>query len=73
MFSDKYDTRAEFRARFQEAGRFFVGVGEYFLKASELDLAQVGAERTRKLLEEANLFVEEAHIVFGRMAGSATK
>jgi sulfite reductase (ferredoxin) len=73
LLSDKYDTVAEFRTRFQEAGRFFVGVGEYFLKASELDLAQVSAERTRKLLEEANLFVEEAHVAFGRMAGSVTK
>ncbi|HVR75627.1 MAG TPA: nitrite/sulfite reductase [Planctomycetota bacterium] len=73
LLSNRYDTVAEFRTRFQEAGRFFAGVGEYFLKAAALDLAQQSPERTRKLLEEANLFVEEAHVVYGRMAGTATK
>ena len=46
---------------------------EAILKAATLDLARQSPERTRKLLEEANLFVEEAHVVYGRMAGTATK
>ncbi|MBI4606132.1 MAG: nitrite/sulfite reductase [Planctomycetes bacterium] len=73
LLSDKYDTAAEFRTRFHEAGRFFVGVGEYFLKAAGQDLTAVTPERARQLTEEANLFVEEANVVYGRMAGSATK
>ncbi len=73
LLSDRYDTVAEFRNRFLEAGRFFAGAGEYFLKAAGHDLASLTADRSRQLLEEANLFVEEAHVVFGRMAGSANK
>jgi sulfite reductase (ferredoxin) len=73
LISDKYDTVGEFKARFLEAGRVFPGVGEYFIKASGYDLARLTAEKARQLLEEANLFVEEAHVVYGRMAGSATK
>lgn len=73
LLSDKYDTVAEFRTRFLEPGRFFPGVGDYFIKASAEDRSVLGAERSRQLLEEANLFVEEAHVVYGRMAGTATK
>ncbi len=73
LLSDKYDTVAEFRARFLEAGRFFAGVGEYFVKASLYELSKLPAEKCRQLLEEANLFVEEAHVVYGRMAGSVAK
>jgi sulfite reductase (ferredoxin) len=73
LLSNNYDTLGEFRSRFLEAGRFFAGVGEYFVKASAEDPASVGPERARKLLEEANLFTEEAHVVYGRMAGSFTK
>jgi len=73
LLSDRYDVVSEFRTRFLEAGRFFPGVGEYFIKAAGHDLATLGAEKTRLFLEEANLFVEEAHVVYGRMAGAATK
>jgi sulfite reductase (ferredoxin) len=73
LLSNRYDTLAEFKSRFLETGRFFAGVGEYFVKASAEDPASMGPERARKLLEEANLFTEEAHVVYGRMAGSFTK
>jgi hypothetical protein len=73
LLSNKYDTVAEFRTRFHEAGRVFPGVGEYFLKAAALDLAAASPDRARQLVEEANLFVEEANVVYGRMAGAATK
>ncbi len=73
LLSDKYNTVAEFKTRFLEVGRFFLGVGEYFIKASLHDLPSLPLEKCRQLLEEANLFVEEAHVVYGRMAGSATK
>jgi sulfite reductase (ferredoxin) len=73
LLSDRYDTVSEFRARFMEAGRIFLGVAEYFVKASGQDLTKVSADRARQLVEEANLFTEEAHVVYGRMAGKATK
>jgi sulfite reductase (ferredoxin) len=73
LLSDRYDTAAEFKARFIEKGRIFPGVAEYFLRAAQADLARLGAEKTRQLVEEANLFTEEAHVVYGRMAGKLTK
>ena len=48
-------------------------MAEYYLRAAKADLANMDAERTRQLVEEANLFTEEAHVVYGRMAGSQTK
>jgi sulfite reductase (ferredoxin) len=73
LLSNNYDTVGEFRARFAEPGRFFPGVAEYFFKAAGETRMGMDPERTRQLLEEANLFTEEAHVVYGRMAGSVTK
>jgi len=73
LLSNNYDTVGEFRSRFAEPGRFFPGVAEYFFKAAAETRAGMDPERTRQLLEEANLFTEEAHVVYGRMAGAFTK
>ena len=48
-------------------------MAEYFLRASAKKLDRLGEEETRQLVEEANLFTEEAHVVYGRMAGKTTK
>ena len=72
LVSDNYDTPAEFRKFYVETGNFHPGVAEYYSKSlAEGDVAS--AERARQRLEEANLFVEEAHVVYSRMAGSASK
>jgi sulfite reductase (ferredoxin) len=73
LLSDRYDTVREFKSRFIDKGRIFPGVAEYFVRAAGEDRARIGAERARQLLEEANLFTEEAHVVYGRMAGKLTK
>ena len=73
LLSDNYDTPSEFRKRYMEPGHFFRGVAEYYMKTEAEDDSEVGAARARQRLEEANLFVEEAHIVYSRMAGSASK
>ena len=72
FLTDKYDRTDEFRARFFDPGRFFAQVGEYYLRAVDEDLSKASPERVRKLVEEANLFTEEAHVAYGRMAGLVT-
>ena len=56
-----------FRERFYDSGRFYEGVGHYFLDGSQLD-APIDADRLRRLVVEAGLFVEEAHTVVGKLA-----
>ena len=73
LLSDRYDTVSEFKTRFVEAGKVFPGVADYFLRAAAKDLSRLDPERTRQLVEEANLFTEEAHVVFGRMDGMVIK
>ncbi len=73
LLSDKYDTGSEFRTRFLDAGNFIPGVGEYYGKAEAEGESEVSADRARQRLEEANLFIEEAHVVYSRMAGSQVK
>ena len=73
LLSDRYDPVAEFRTRFFEAGRFFPGFAEYFFRAAAEDRSGVDAERARQVVEESTLFIEEAHVVYSRMAGATTK
>jgi sulfite reductase (ferredoxin) len=73
LLSDKFDPLLEFQKHFAEPGKFFPGCAEYFAKAAAEGQRQVSAERARQRLEEANLFVEEAHVVYSRMAGSVAK
>ena len=71
FLTDKYDRVEEFRKRFAESNLFFPGVADYFFRASGEDLSQATPERIRKLCEEANLYVEEAQVVYGRLGGAA--
>ena len=73
LLSDGYDTPAKFRELYLDAGNFIPGVGEYYGKAVAEGDAKVTAQRSRQRVEEANLFVEEAHVVYSRMAGSQIK
>ena len=72
FLTDKYDRTEEFKKRYFDAGRFFAAVGEYYLRAVDEDLSNANPERVRKLVEEANLFTEESHVAYGRMAGLVT-
>ncbi len=73
LLSDNYDTGAELDRHFFKPGDFFPGVAEYFDKAAAEGDQEVSATRARQRVEEANLFVEEAHVVYSRMAGSVVK
>jgi hypothetical protein len=73
LLSDKYDTVAEFQSRFIQPGRVFGGVAEYFIRVAGEKFEGVSQERARQVVEEANLFTEEAHVIYGRMAGTTTK
>lgn len=72
FLTDEFDRVGEFSKRFYEAERFFPGVAQYYLRASEEDISTANSERVRKLVEEANLFTEESHVTYGRMAGLVT-
>jgi sulfite reductase (ferredoxin) len=71
--SDHYDTLAEFKGRFIDTARMLPGVADYFVRAAREGVAGCGVERARQLVEEANLFAEEAQVIFGRMAGKLVK
>ncbi len=73
FLTDDYDRVGEFRQRFFEAGRFVPGVAEYYLRAAQEDFGGASTDRVRKLVEEANLFTEESHVAYGRMAGAVFK
>jgi len=64
---DAFDPVEAFRERFYDAGRFYEGIGHYYLAGSQLD-ATLDADRLRRLVAEAGLFVEEAHTVVGKTA-----
>ncbi len=73
FLTDRYDRVAEFRKRFAEPGLIFAGVADYFLRASSEDLARATPDRVRRLCEEANLYVEEAQVAYGRLRGAAVQ
>ena len=66
--SDHFDTVAEFRPRFVDAGLFYAPYAEYFFRAAAADpAAAVDAEHAHQRVEEATLFVEEGHVAYSRM------
>ena len=73
LLSDNYDTHAEFKKHFIDTGEFLAGVAEYYGKAHDEGDQDVSADRSRQRVEESNLFIEEAHIIYSRMAGSQVK
>ena len=64
---DDETTVKEFRVRFFEPGIVFPGFGAHLFKAVEEDSSAFDKELTHRRVEEATLFVEEAHNVYGRM------
>ena len=70
LLSDKFHTVDEFRKLFFETGEFYAPFAENFFRASEEGDTPLGAERTRRRVEEANLFAEMAQTVYSRMAGA---
>ena len=61
------DTVSRFRSDWYEAERIFEGVGHTFLAAAAEEAESRDADRLRRLVEEASLFVEEAHSIIGRI------
>ena len=71
--SDGYDTVARFRQLFFEnGGGFHKGFASYLFSAIG-ESSGLGEERVRHKVEEANLFVEEANVVYGKLAGDQVK
>jgi sulfite reductase (ferredoxin) len=66
LLSDQYSAVEEFKRFFYETGRFWKPTGAYYLRASEEGSEGLGAEATRRRVEEARLFIEEAEGVYSR-------
>jgi len=69
LLSDRYDTVAEFRKHFADTGEFLPMCAEYFFRAAEEGSQNLDAEKVHQRLEEATLFIEEAHGMYSRMSG----
>ncbi len=67
QYIDDETTVKEFRNRFFEPKIFFAGFGAHLFKATEEDTSTFDQELTHRRVEEATLFVEESHNVYGRM------
>lgn len=67
QYIDDATTVNEFRTRFFEPGNFFPGYGAHLFKATEEDISTFDHELAHRRVEEATLFVEESHNVYGRM------
>jgi sulfite reductase (ferredoxin) len=70
LLSDNYDTVGEFRKHFAETGEFLPMICEYFFRAAEEGSQNLTEEQAHQRVEEATLFVEEAHGRYSRMGGA---
>jgi sulfite reductase (ferredoxin) len=70
LLSDRYDTVAEFRKHFADTGDFFAMCAEYFFRAAHEGFQNLSEEKVHQRVEEATLFIEEAHGVYSRMSGA---
>ena len=70
LLSDRYDTAEEFRKQFADTGDFMAMCCEYFFRAAEEGPQNLDAEKAHQRVEEATLFIEEAHGVYSRMSGT---
>jgi sulfite reductase (ferredoxin) len=70
LLSDRYDTVGEFRKQFADAGEFLPMCAEYFFRAAEEGPKGLNDEQAHQRVEEATLFVEEAHGRYARMGGA---
>lgn len=62
---------ARFRELWYEPGRIFEGMGHHFLQARHEPVETLDADRLRRLVVEAGLFVEEVHGLVMRLRGQA--
>jgi sulfite reductase (ferredoxin) len=62
---------SQFRKHYYDTGRIFEGIGHYFLQSLVASTEDFDSERTRRLVVEAGLFVEEAHSLVIRGRGLA--
>jgi sulfite reductase (ferredoxin) len=67
--SDNYDAVVQFRKHFAEPGEFLPSLAEYFFRAAEEGPKNLSPEQAHQRVEEATLFVEEAHGRYSRMGG----
>ena len=67
QYIDDETTVTEYRNRFFEPGLVFPGYGAHIFKAVEEGTDNLNAELTHQRVEEATLFVEDAHNVYNRM------
>ena len=65
MLSDKYDTVAEFRKLFYDAGKFSKPFAENFFRSAE-ESADEASAAARSRVEEATLFIEAAQGVYSQ-------
>jgi hypothetical protein len=70
LLSDRYDTVAEFRKQIADPGEFLPMCAEYYFRAAEEGPKGLNAEQAHQRVEEATLFVEEAHGRYARMGGA---
>ena len=64
LLSDNYDCIAEFRKRFYETGQFYAPFAENFFRAVRDDGKEYAAEDSRRHVEEAALFLEQAQTLY---------
>ena len=67
QYIDDETTIREFRDRFFDTQIFFSAYGEHLFKAAEGNASTLDGELTHRRVEEATLFVEQSHNVYGRM------
>ena len=60
LLSDNYDSVAEFRTRFYETGRFHKPFAENFFRSAAGNSGAFTADDSRRRIEEAALFLEQA-------------
>ena len=65
LLSDKYDTVAEFRKLFYDAGKFSKPFAENFFRSAE-ESADEASAAARSRVEEATLFIEAAQGVYSQ-------
>ena len=63
----RFDTPAEFRARFVDAGQFHAAYADCGSGRSPRKSAALDSERLHQRIEEATLFIEESHVAYSRM------
>ena len=64
LLSDNYDSVSEFRKRFYDTGQFYKPFAENFFRAREGNGKEFSADDSRRRVEEAALFLEQAQTVY---------